>query len=134
MYCAVAVAHLLSTLSHTYTHVNKYTGNCVSKQFGKPHTQMNNFPHFGTMFSTLFSNSIFNYRLFNTFPHIDAFRRLFKNIVTKEEIAQNVQFLLLAQCFPLFVTGYPFSYGNCLCFDKIRSKSSAAELLYVGKG
>ena len=43
---------------------------------------------------------------FNRFPHIDAFgrlciRRLFENIVTKEEIAQNVQFLLLPQCFPL---------------------------------
>ena len=43
---------------------------------------------------------------FNPFPHIDAFwrlssRRLFENIVTKEEIAQNVQFLLLPQCFPI---------------------------------
>ena len=28
-------------------------------------------------------------------------RRLFENIVTKEEIAQNKQFLLLPQCFPL---------------------------------
>ena len=27
---------------------------------------------------------------------------LFENIVTKEEIAQNKQFLLLPQCFPLF--------------------------------
>ena len=45
---------------------------------------------------------------FNPFPHIDAFwrlclRQLFENQVTKEEIAQNVQFLLLLQCFPLFV-------------------------------
>ena len=44
------------------------------------------------------------YIYFNPFPHIDAFwrlcsRRLFENIVTKEEIAQNVQFLLLSQCF-----------------------------------
>ena len=75
----------------------------------------------------------FNY--INPFPHIDAFwrlcsRRLFENIVTKEEIAQNVQFLLLLQCFPLFVIGYPFKYGDFLCFDKIRSKSSAAELSY----
>ena len=30
----------------------------------------------------------------------------FENIVTKEEIAQNEQFLLLPQCFPLLVTGY----------------------------
>ena len=37
---------------------------------------------------------------FNLFPHIDAFwhlcsRQLFENIVTKEEIAQNEQFLLI---------------------------------------
>ena len=49
---------------------------------------------------------------FNPFPHIDAFWRLcsrwiFENIMTKEEIAQNVQFLLLPQCFPLFVISYP---------------------------
>ena len=50
--------------------------------------------------------------------------------MTKEEIAQNVQFLLLPQCFPLFVIGYPFNYGEILCFDKIGSKSSAAELSY----
>ena len=29
-------------------------------------------------------------------------RQLFENIVTKEEIAQNVHFLLLPQCFPPF--------------------------------
>ena len=77
--------------------------------------------------------------MFNPFLHIDAFgrlcsRRLFENKVTKEEIAQNVQFLLLPQCFPLFVIGYPFNYEDFLCFDKIRSKSSAAELSYEGKG
>ena len=33
-----------------------------------------------------------------------------ENIVTKEEIAQNEQFLLLTQCFPLLVIGYPFNY------------------------
>ena len=75
----------------------------------------------------------------NPFPHIDAFwrhcsRRLFENILTKEEIAQNVQFLLLPQCFPLVVIGYQFNYGVFLCFDKIWSKSSAAELSYEGKG
>ena len=68
---------------------------------------------------------------FNPFPHIIAFgrlcsRRLFENIVTKEEIAQNMQFLLLTQCFPHWMDN--------LCFDKIRSKSSAAELSYEGKG
>ena len=41
---------------------------------------------------------------FNPLPHIDAFwrlcsRRLFENIVTKEEIAPNEQFLLLQQFF-----------------------------------
>ena len=77
--------------------------------------------------------------MFNPFPHINAFgrlcsRRLFENIVTKEEIAQNVQFLFLPQCFPLLVIGYPFNYRDFLCFDKIGSKSSAAELLYEGKG
>ena len=75
----------------------------------------------------------------NPFPHINAFgrlcsRRLFENIVTKEEIAQNVQFLLLPQCFPLLLIGYPFNDGDFLCFDKIRSKSSAAELSYEGNG
>ena len=75
----------------------------------------------------------------NPFPHIDAFwrlcsRRLFENIVTKEEIAQNVQFLLLLQCFTIFVICYPFNYRDCPCFDKICSKSSAAELSYEGKG
>ena len=61
-------------------------------------------------------------------------RRHFENIVTKEEIAHNVQFLLLSQCFPRLVIGYPFSYRDCPLFDKICSKSSAAELSYDGKG
>ena len=54
--------------------------------------------------------------------------------MAKEEIARFVQFLLLPQCFPLFVIGYPFNYGDFLCFDEIHSKSSAAELSYEGKG
>ena len=54
--------------------------------------------------------------------------------MTKEEIAQNVQFILLPQCFPLFVIGFPINYGDFLFFDTIRSKSSAAELPYEGKG
>ena len=75
----------------------------------------------------------------NHFPHIDAFwrlcsRQLFEKIVTKEEIAQNEQFLLLSQCFPLLIIGYPFNYSDFLYFYKICSKSSAAELLYEGKG
>ena len=44
---------------------------------------------------------------FNPFPHIDAFwrlcsRQLFENMATKEEIAQNKQFLLLSPCFQLY--------------------------------
>ena len=75
--------------------------------------------------------------LINPFPHIDTFwrlcsRQLFENIVTKEEIAQNEQFL--PQCFPLLVIGYPFNYRDFLFFDKICSKSSVAELSYEGKG
>ena len=56
----------------------------------------------------------------------------FKNLVTKEEIAQNKQFHLLPHCFPLL--GYPFNYRDFLFFDEICSKLSAAELLYEGKG
>ena len=52
--------------------------------------------------------------------------------MTKEEIAQNVQFLLLPQCFPLLVIGYPFNYGDFIFFGKTRSKSSAAEMSYEG--
>ena len=54
--------------------------------------------------------------------------------MTKEEIAQNKQFLLLPQCFPLLVIGYPFNYRDFSIFDKICSKSSAADLSYEGKG
>ena len=58
----------------------------------------------------------------------------FENIVTKEEIAQNDQFLLLPQRFPLLFIGYPCNYSNFPFFDKICSNSSAAELSYEGKG
>ena len=66
------------------------------------------------------------YIIVNPFPHKDAFwclcsRRLFENIVTKEEIAQNEQFLLVPQCFPLLFIGYPFSYRDFLFVDKIYS-------------
>ena len=54
--------------------------------------------------------------------------------MTKEEIAQNEQFFLFPQCFPLLVIGYPFNYKDILLFDKICLKSSAAELSYEGKG
>ena len=42
----------------------------------------------------------------------------FENIVTKEEVAQNEQFLLLPQCFPLLVKGYPFNYRDFLFLTK----------------
>ena len=64
----------------------------------------------------------------------DFRRRLFENIVTKEEIALNEQFLLLPHRFSLLVIGYPLNYRDFLFFDKICSKSSAAELSYEGKG
>ena len=58
----------------------------------------------------------------------------FLKTVTKEEIAQNEQILLLPQCFLLLVIGYPFSYRDFPFFDKICSKSSAVELSYEGNG
>ena len=45
----------------------------------------------------------------------------------------HIRSLILPQCFPLLVTGYPFNYRDFLFFDKICSKSSAADLLYEGK-
>ena len=78
-------------------------------------------------------------RIFNTFSHIDAFwclcsRRLFENIVTKVEIAQNVQFLLLPQCFPLLVIGIPFKYVDFLFFWQIMFKVVCCRIVVWGKG
>ena len=92
----------------------------------------------GHFFIIILAASQENVCLINPLPNIDAFWRLcsrqsFENIVTKEEIAQNEQFLLLPQCFPLLVIGYPFNYRDFLFFYKICSKSSA-ELSYEGKG
>ena len=86
------------------------------------------------MCSEQFSKTFSTY-IFNPFPHIDTSEAdgFLKNIVTKEEIAQNKQFLPLLQCFSTF-SGYPFNYKDFLFFDKICSKSSAAELSYEGKG
>ena len=53
--------------------------------------------------------------------------------MTKDEIAQNEQFILLPHCFPLLVIGYnPFNYRDFLFLTKC-SKSSAADLSYKGK-
>ena len=40
----------------------------------------------------------------------------------------------MPQYFPLLVIGYPFNYRDFPLFDKICSKSSAADFLYVEKG
>ena len=71
---------------------------------------------------------------FNPFPHIDAFwcfcsRGLFENIVIKENIAQNKQFLLLTQCFPLLVIGYPFNYRKIVVISSERN-SHATKRFY----
>ena len=75
----------------------------------------------------------------NPFPHIDAFGRLcsrwlFENIVTKEEIAQNVQFLLLPQCFPLFVIVYPFKLWRFSMFWQNMFKVIWCRIVVWGKG
>ena len=58
----------------------------------------------------------------------------FKNMATKEEIAQNEQFLLLSPRFQLYSIVVLSFKGSFHCLSGMFSKSSAAELLYVGKG
>ena len=53
---------------------------------------------------------------------------------TKEEIAQNEQFLLLSSCFQLFSISVLWFKGSFQICSDMFSKSSAADLLYVGKG
>ena len=63
----------------------------------------------------------------------------FENIVTEEEIAQNEQFLLLQQRFQLYSVKIPsfivifYIFENSIC-PKRSPTSSAADMLYVGKG
>ena len=69
----------------------------------------------------------------NPFPHIVAFwrlcsRRHFENIVTKEEVAQNKQFLLLPQCFPLL-----FNYKDFLIFWQNMFKVICCRIVVWGK-
>ena len=72
-----------------------------------------------------------NYNDINPFPRTVGFwhlcsRRLFKNIVTKGEIAQKEQFLLLPQCFNLFSVIKPsFIECYCVCAEMV-SQSFAA--------
>ena len=57
-----------------------------------------------------------------------------ENIVEKGEIAHDEQFLLLRQYFQLFSTN-KLSLTEIFCnYATMFSKSSAADLLYVGKG
>ena len=60
----------------------------------------------------------------------------FENTVAKGKIVQNKQFLLSPQCFQLYsITILSVSYIEIFSyFANILSRSSAAELLYVGKG
>ena len=75
----------------------------------------------------------------NPFPHADILwrfcsRQLLKQCAAKREIAYNVQFLLLPQCFQLD-SSIILSFTEILhIFAKIFSKSSAADLLYLGMG
>ena len=58
----------------------------------------------------------------------------FENIVTKEEIACFEQLFSFLTMFKLFFSNYTFIYRDFQCFAWVISKSSAADLLYVGKG
>ena len=58
----------------------------------------------------------------------------FENIVTKEEISQNEQFLPLPQCFQLLSVNIPSFIGIFYIFVYMFSKLAAADLLNVVKG
>ena len=58
----------------------------------------------------------------------------FENIVTKGEIAQDEQFHLLPQCFQLLSVIILSFIEISLVFAGYFLNSSAADLLYVGKG
>ena len=85
-------------------------------------------------------HNVFHYiRLFNPFPHIDAFwrlcsRRRFENIVTKEEIAQNVQFLLLPQCFSTFCHRLSIQLWRFSTFWQKTFKVVCCRIAVWGKG
>ena len=77
---------------------------------------------------TILANGVLTLSLMQTLSGASAADGFLKNIVTEEKL------LFLSHCSPLLVIGYLFNYRDVLCFDKICSKSSAAELLYEGKG
>ena len=58
---------------------------------------------------------------------------LFKNALTKEEITQNEQFLLLPQSFQLFSACTPLFFEIFHTSVYIFTKLFAADLFYVGK-
>ena len=58
----------------------------------------------------------------------------FENIVAKGEIAQNEQFHHLPLCFQLFSVPILSFIECCHVFAWLFTKSSAADLFYVGKG
>ena len=75
---------------------------------------------------------------FNPFPHIDAFwrlcsRRLFENIVTKEEIAQNMQKVENIVAEGEIARSVPFLLLS-LCFQKAFCCRGVRKHLYEGKG
>ena len=57
----------------------------------------------------------------------------FENFLAKGEIAQDEQFPLLPQCFQLYLIIKLSFMDIFLFFFPLFSKSSAADLLYVGK-
>ena len=84
------------------------------------------------------SATLWSPKLLNHFLYIDAFwniisRRRFENMPTKEEIAQNEQFLLLSPCFQLYSI-IVLSFSEIVTdFALMFSKSSAADYFVCGK-
>ena len=68
--------------------------------------------------------------------HFDAIaaETTFENIVAKGEIARDEQFPLWPQCFQLYLTVKISLVEIFQVFVTMFSKSSAADLLYIGKG
>ena len=90
----------------------------------------------GTQCLKLCVNNVTNVtNVFNPFPSFDASAAddFFENIMTKGRIAKNEQFLLLPQCFQLFLVIIPTFIEVFRVFPWMFSKSSAVDL-YVGKG
>ena len=78
-------------------------------------------------------SKVLQIQLFPSYRHIltHLYQTTYENIVTKGEMAQYDQFLILPQCFQLFFVIIPVIID---IFVKTFSKSSAADMSYVGKG